>query len=81
MEYAINNLDKYFGSNMDVMKKLKPDIRDLALQKIHLPSLLSIPIFSNNFSSDFLKKVSRIVKVKIIKPMEMLFDVKLWFID
>ncbi len=75
MEYAVSSLDKYLNSNMDMFRMLKSDIRDLALQKIHLPALLNIPLFHPDFSVDFLKKISRIVKIVMVKPMEVLFDV------
>ena len=75
MEYAITNLDKFENNNMNILQMLKTDMRDKALQKIHMPALISIPILSPDFSIDFLKKISRIVKVSIVKPMEELFDV------
>lgn len=77
MEYATNNFDKYFNSNEELFAMLKSDIRDMALQQIHLPTLKKIPLFNLEFSIDFLKKISRIVKIKIVKPMEILFNVSL----
>ena len=75
MEYAIYNLDKYYNSDLDKLKMLKGNIRDMALQQIHLPALYNMPLFHNSFSTDFLRKISRIVKFKFVKPMENLFDV------
>ena len=72
MEYAIGNLDKYFNDTQELMKMLKVNIKDLALQQIHMPALERIPVFRNDFSPDFLKRLSRIVKVEIKKPMEVL---------
>lgn len=75
MEYAITNLDKFENNNMSQLQMLKADIRDKALTKVHLPALLNIPFLRKSFSVEFLKLVSRIVKVQIVKPLEELFDV------
>lgn len=64
-----------------MLNLLKSDIRDLALQQIHLPSLLNIPLLHPDFSIDFLKKISRIVKVKIAKPMENILDENIYDSD
>lgn len=77
MEYAITNLDKFENNNMSQLQMLKTDIRNQALTKVHLPALLNIPFLKKNFSVDFLKQLSRIVKVQIVKPLEELFDVDL----
>lgn len=78
MEYAITNLDKFENNNMSQLQMLKADIRDQALTRVHLPALLNIPFLKKSFSVEFLKLVSRIVKVQIVKPLEELFDVSLW---
>jgi CRP-like cAMP-binding protein len=74
MEYAIGNLDKYFNNTQKLMDMLKADIKDLALQQIHIPALERIPLFKTHFSPDFLKRLSRIVQVEIKKPMEVLLN-------
>lgn len=74
MEYAIGNLDKYFNNTQKLMDMLKANIKDLALQQIHMPALERIPLFRTDFSPDFLKRLSRIVQVEIKKPMEVLLS-------
>ena len=81
IEYMHDESTSGFNKGKNLLNHLSSHLKNELLESIYMKSITSIPIFKNNFSERFLKRLSSIIEEKTYSPDDIIYEVLVLFLS